>query len=796
MNAACFLTLSILFATLTQSNQAAGAVQQLQLEVFINGAATNQIAAFVSPDGQHLGATPDELQALGLDLGKQVRSAAVPVMLDTVRGLTYRYEVREQRVFLTINDGLRGTISYDATPGHEAAPDVRAGFGGVLNYNLFAASRQEPDAGGFTFSGVSTTLDARVFSPVGTFSQSAILRLADDGRADALRLDTAYTYSNPATLMTYQAGDAISGGFAWTRPIRVGGFQARRNFGLRTDLITQPLASVRGSAAVPSTVDVYVNDLKTYSRTVDSGPFQITDIPVTTGGGQAIVVLRDAAGRETRTSVPFYSSPSLLRPGLFDFSLEAGLPRLGYATTSDAYAVNQPVASASLRKGIYDWLTLEGHAEASNDLVNGGLGMVMRTGSLGVASFALAGSHSGGGSGLQSYASYEIRIGTLSVNASSQMTFGSYDDLASVTDRLQDSGTPGHAFFDLLSFEPGGVDASTRSRPPKMVNSISVGTPLSFDSGSISASYIDMVPAGGQSSRILTASYSRTLPFGYLNATAFAELGGRRNAGLFAGLSIPIGGDAMASTAVSAAKHGVDVIAEVSRPLGEEPGSVGWRTSFSQGGFAEGSAAVSYRSSHGRADAALGRSISGTTATAQFEGAIATMGSGIFLTDRIEDSFAVVETGLPGVGVLYENRPIGVTDAKGRLLVPGLRAYQRNKIAIETTNLPVDADVSTTQDVIAPADRAGVRVDFRVRTNVGAAVLVLSGPDGQPLEVGSHGTINGKQDFVIGYDGRAYVKGLAQKNTVVAESAKGACQASFGYTPKASQQVVIPVVCR
>ncbi|TSE02761.1 fimbrial biogenesis outer membrane usher protein, partial [Mesorhizobium intechi] len=521
VNAACFLTLSML-ATLIQSNQAAGAVQQLQLAVFINGTDTNQIAAFVSPDGVHLGAAPDELRALGLDLGKQARSVAVPVMLDTMRGLGYRYEVREQRVFLTINDGLRGTKSYDAAQGRDAAPNVRTGVGGVLNYNLFAVSRQQPDAGGFTFSGASTTLDARVFSPVGTLGQSAILRLADNGLTDALRLDTAYTYSDPATLMTYQAGDAISGGFAWTRPIRIGGLQARRNFGLRTDLITQPLASVSGSAAVPSTVDVYVNDLKTYSHAVDSGPFQITDIPVTTGGGQAIVVLRDAAGRETRTSVPFYASPSLLRPGLSDFSLEAGLPRLGYATTSDVYVANQPVVSASLRRGIYDWLTLESHAEASKGLLNGGLGMVMRTGALGVASFALAGSHGGAGSGLQSYASYEIRVGTLSVNASTQMTFGSYDDLAAACDRLQDNGTPGHAFFNLLAFGPRAADPRFRSMPPRMVNSISAGTPLSFDSGSISASYIDLAQASGERSRILTASYSRTLPFGYLNATAFA----------------------------------------------------------------------------------------------------------------------------------------------------------------------------------------------------------------------------------------------------------------------------------
>ncbi|RAZ84153.1 fimbrial biogenesis outer membrane usher protein [Mesorhizobium hawassense] len=767
-------------------------MQHFQLEVFVNGASTNQIAAFTSTDGLHFGTSPDELRALGLAVGQDRPGDAI-VMLDTVQGLAYRYEEREQRIYLSINEGLRGTINYDARPDGEAPPHVETGTGGVLNYNLFAASRQDADKTDFSFSGVSATLDARAFSPIGTLGQSAILRLDQDGQADALRLDTTFSYSDPERLLTYQAGDAITGGFAWTRPIRIGGLQLRRNFGLRTDLITQPLASVGGSAAVPSTVDVYVNDAKTYSREVGPGPFQITDIPVTTGGGEARVVLRDAAGHETRTTVPFYASPNLLRPGLSDFSLEGGLPRFGYGSTSDAYALNQPVVSASLRKGIYDWLTLEGHAEASGQMVNGGAGLVTRTGSLGVASFALSGSHGDTGNGAQAYASYEMRLGDISINASAQMTFGHYDDLASASSRLREKAGADHAFFSLLDFDPDGSVGD--GRPQKTLNSISFGVPLPSGNGSIGASYIDLTPATGNRSRIITASYSRTLPFGYFNATAFAELCGDRHVGLFGALSVPIGGDVMASSGVSAGRDGVEALAEVSKPLAQEPGSIGWRASFSQKST-EGAAAASYRSSYGQADAAVLHSSSGTTATAQVDGAIATMGSGVFLTDRIDDSFAIVDTGVPNVGVLYENRPVGVTDAHGRLLLPGLRSYQRNKIAIGTANLPVDAEVATTQDVVAPADRSGVRVDFRVRTNINAAVLVLSGSDGQPLAVGSQIKVNGNRDFLVGYDGRAYVTGLAGRNTLTAETAQGSCQASFAYRSRTNEQVVIPVVCR
>jgi outer membrane usher protein len=41
--------------------------------------------------------------------------------------------------------------------------------------------------------------------------------------------------------LTYRAGDTINGGLAWTRPIRIGGLQAQRNFGLRRFVITPPL---------------------------------------------------------------------------------------------------------------------------------------------------------------------------------------------------------------------------------------------------------------------------------------------------------------------------------------------------------------------------------------------------------------------------------------------------------------------------------------------------------------------------------------------------------------------------
>src|SRR6266851_4072224 len=132
-----------------------------------------------------------------------------------------------------------------------------------------------------------------------------------------------------------RAGDTISGGLPWTRPIRLGGLQMQRNFALRPDLVTLPLPSYSGSAAVPSTVDVYVNNVRALSQPVTPGPYQISNLPLLSGGGTARVVMQDAAGHQIEASLPYFTSPTLLRQGLTDYTLEAGYPRLNFATQSN-----------------------------------------------------------------------------------------------------------------------------------------------------------------------------------------------------------------------------------------------------------------------------------------------------------------------------------------------------------------------------------------------------------------------------------------------------------------------------
>ncbi len=77
------------------------------------------------------------------------------------------------------------------------------------------------------------------------------------------------------------------------------------------------------------------------------------------------------------------------------------------------------------------------------------------------------------------------------------------------------------------------------------------------------------------------------------------------------------------------------------------------------------------------------------------------------LQPDLEDSFAVVDTGVSGIHVRQENRDVGRTDANGRMVVPDLLSFQVNQIAIDPLDAPVDADIALAGRGVRPLDPRG-----------------------------------------------------------------------------------------
>jgi outer membrane usher protein len=327
--------------------------------------------------------------------------------------------------------------------------------------------------------------------------------------------------------------------------------------------------------------------------------------------------------------------------------------------------------------------------------------------------------------------------------------------------------------------------------------------------GSVNLSYVHLSPVLGRTSNIISATYTRPLPYrGSFFTTLFTDLRRRNDVNVFAGVSFPLGadllgdtwlsrdgrgGDAVVSAGVNTGRSGTAVGVDVTKPLRSEPGSFGYRFRDVEGTRLQQQRTVGfgYRGNSGEVTVTATQNASGVYGTGQFDGAVVFAGGGLFLGNRIDDAFAIVDVGAPDVDVSFDNRRIARTGANGKALVPGLRAYQSNKVSIDTTNLPLTASVPTTQEFVAPADRSGVVVDFGVKTDSRSAIVILTGRDGKPLTAGLHGKSQTGEAFVVGYDGRAFISGLQPSNTIVIELDNGTCRAEFPFASQGNTQPTI-----
>ena len=767
---------------LPQNSEIPDNMEPLFLEVIINDQPTNLIASFFStPDGK-IGASAAELNELGVKTPDNAKPEDI-VYLSDIATLEYEYDQPAQLLKINIVNTQRLAKEYN-TRSKDTNLDVSpSGIGVVANYSLFGTSAV-PIGGTLEVENISANLDGWIYGPMGKIYGSGIISTSDFKDYEYLRLDTTWVYSDTKSSNVFSVGDAISGGLAWTRPFRFGGFQVQKNFGLRPDLIATPLFQASGSAAVPSTVDVFIGNFKAHSQKVEAGPFTINQIPSVSGVGNARIVITDATGREQETTKPFYIASNLLRKGLLDYSVEAGFARLNYGSLSNNYS-NDFAASGTFRYGATDKFTLEGHVEGSSNLLNGGIGASFTFADRALMSLAASASKTDSGTGYQFYGSLDTQLLGMNIHASSRRSFGDYQDLASVTaSQIIDTGVVNPAF--------------TGTGIAKAFDQISFGVPLPKLNGGLNLSFTHLKNVIDEASNVATISYSQKI-FGNasLSLSLYSSLDGFSDSGAYIGLSFPIGERIYASTGMETLDGDVNFYNSLSKPAQSKPGSWGWHISDTEGNKSQRRAGLSYRGKNTFSQVNVHQNAKRIQADGFVDGALVVADSGVFFANRISDAFAVVDAGVPDVPVYLANNLVGTTNKQGKLLVPGLLSYEENKIRIETENLPVNALVQATDKMVIPADGAGINLDFGVQMDGQSAVVIFTHPNGEFLKVGDEGVVNGNgSQFLIGFDGRSFMEDLSPSNEVTISTDEGECTASFDFQPVKEDQVEIgPVIC-
>ncbi len=208
---------------------------------------------------------------------------------------------------------------------------------------------------------------------------------------------------------------------------------------------------------------------------------------------------------------------------------------------------------------------------------------------------------------------------------------------------------------------------------------------------------------------------------------------------------------------------------------------------------------ITYKSGFGQFFVGVDHVGDQTTIQGEMTGALSLIDGALFASNRIDDSFAIVDTaGAAGIGVRQENRDVGRTDAGGRFLVPDLRSFEINRLSIEPLDAPITADVPLTSREVRPQDRSGVIVRLPVTIRHGALLRMVD-PSGKPIQIGSIATLKSTGIAVpVGYDGEAYVLDLSSQNEILVEEPDGRrCVVEFDYHDTPGQIPVLgPLSCK
>lgn len=180
------------------------------------------------------------------------------------------------------------------------------------------------------------------------------------------------------------------------------------------------------------------------------------------------------------------------------------------------------------------------------------------------------------------------------------------------------------------------------------------------------------------------------------------------------------------------------------------------------------------------------------------------LGSGGFLlaggrayaTRRIEDGVGVVEVpDQPDVRIYQENRLVTRTDDHGRAIIPDLRAYEPNRIAIAPADLPLDAKMPDDTIIVVPRYRGAALAHFDIEREHPATIVVQL-PDGKPVEAGSAVRASGGGRTFAGYGGEVFVEEFRSGMELTVDTAQGPCRVVATYQGKTPLPRIGPLRCR
>lgn len=531
--------------------------------------------------------------------------------------------------------------------------------------------------------------------------------------------------------------------------------------------------TIHGIANSNARVQIRQNGNIIYEATVSPGAFEINDLYPTGYGGDLEVVVTEADGSQRISRVPFAPMVNALRPGITRYTVTTGQYR------NPSVRITPALLQATAQHGFTNLLTGYGGVLLAQNYYSALAGVALNTD---YGAFGLDVTHATtrlkeepDRSGQSIRLSYSKLVAPTNTNLTLAAYRYSTHGFLGLSDAMMLSDLDRHG----VGFSMGGT---VRGRLQLMANQI---LPSGYGSAYLSGSTQDYWNRDGRDTQF-QAGYSNIynrISYGMSATRQLNITTGKWDNRVMLTFGVPLGKTPYApysSTSLQKDSSGATTLQEtVSGVVGADnaltySASVG-RTG---GGDAATNTTAGLNATYISPFATLFGNVSKggnyTQTGAGISGSVVAYPGGVTFASSTGDTLAVIEAkDAAGAQVLNAN---GVhLDPWGHAVVSNLMPFSRNQVELDPKGLPLNVELKSTMQNVAPTAGAVVKVKFETENPGRSLILRVRMPDGKPLSFGTDVfDAEGRIVGTVAQGGRVIARGLKSDSaTLVAKWGTG-----------------------
>lgn len=725
-----FLVISILYQPLFSIE-----IEQALLNVILNGEEKGEFFISITEDGDVI-FPKEDLYSLGLvNLYEKAIISKDSISLKSLYpDLKYEINEGEASLYIVAVPELFEKHVLDFTMKKPSGMSTEGANSFVLNYTLGFGGGTSPETSYFylPFETAVSTGDILFLSNYSYNKTEADSRFR--------RYMSSMIVDDRVRLVRYTFGDFYGYSGALGGSCNFGGINVTRTFSIDPYFVKFPDLPLSGIIQNTSSIEVYINGALVREEILPPGQFSLVNVPVTAGAGDAMIVIRDAFGREQIIQNPYYYSQLLLRPGLHEFSYSLGFRREYFGTENFEYG--EPALIALHRYGFTKWLTGGAYIEIDRDTFNAGIDSILI---LGLA-------------------------GDLSLSGSLSNERGKFGNAFSVGYAYSSRNLYGRISIRQISDSYANLSLPSTGEKSNW----QLGAGLGFyqrnlGSLSINTSYMKM-HSGGVYKNVFVVYTKRLFNNILLLFRAQRSEAEEVRNEFFVGASTFIGNNLSGSLDYKTDGE----VSHLSTRFQKEPPSIsgfGYSLEIDSqgtglgGSEVDGAVLVQYRGHHGEYSGGVRKIGEENYYDAGVSGSIAMIDRSVFLSRPIYNSFALVKAGgLGGVGVERNGDKIAITNKNGNAIVPDLVSNYGNEISLRPLDIPINYNLNELKRYVAPPYRGGSVVTFNINKVQGFTGRIFFYDNGNkiPAEFAWIGLdVNGELfESVVGMRGEFYLENV------------------------------------